>query len=277
MEAVIRRLMQLHTGPQRRQNSPTLTRWSLILASYTKISDVVLDNPRVMAMTAIQLLAINNTTLLLWDRRRQKKREEQVLSQGIEISDPPVTAAQPVPPALTRPDTLVSQTAPAFRYVLPPNTAGQTRTRIRSPPSSPNRMPSPLRLPSPPRLPSPTRLPPPSVVLQPYQQRTVPVVLIGPLRPSKSTASYRRKVEKKRAEGERVKTYTPRVGPNKCGKCGAAKIAPTHRQYFGNWFCQATAEQSYEEWMRAMIARGYTSRKRKAPDDPSEEPPPPVN
>lgn len=66
MEAVIRRLMQLHTGPQRRQNSPTLTRWSLILASYTKISDVVLDNPRVMAMTAIQLLAINNTTLLLW-------------------------------------------------------------------------------------------------------------------------------------------------------------------------------------------------------------------
>lgn len=66
------------------------------------------------------------------DRRRQKKREEQVLSQGIEISDPPVTAAQPVPPALTRPDTLVSQTAPAFRYVLPPNTAGQTRTRIQS-------------------------------------------------------------------------------------------------------------------------------------------------
>jgi hypothetical protein len=66
MEAVVKRLMDVHTGPQRRPNLPTVTRWSLILESYRRIQDVVVENARVMARTNIQLLAINNTTLMLW-------------------------------------------------------------------------------------------------------------------------------------------------------------------------------------------------------------------
>jgi hypothetical protein len=83
---------------------------------------------------------------------------------------------------------------------------------------------------------------------------------------AKSTASYRRKVEKREAAGEKVKKYTPRTGPIKCGKCGGPRTAPPHTQYFGNWFCEATAQQSLEEWKQQMIARGYTSRKRKGTD-----------
>lgn len=48
--------------------------------------------------------------------RRQARQEEVVLSQGIEISDPPVTAPQPLPPPPTKPATLVSSSAPAHRY-----------------------------------------------------------------------------------------------------------------------------------------------------------------
>lgn len=82
------------------------------------------------------------------DRRRQARQEEVVLSQGIEISDPPVTAPQPLPPRPTKPATLVSSSAPAHRYQLPPNTTGQSRFRIRSLP----RLPSPTRMPTQPRI-----------------------------------------------------------------------------------------------------------------------------
>jgi hypothetical protein len=66
METLVKRLMEVHTGPQRRPNSPIVTRWSLILESYRRIQEVVVENARVMARTNIQLLAINNTTLILW-------------------------------------------------------------------------------------------------------------------------------------------------------------------------------------------------------------------
>lgn len=70
------------------------------------------------------------------------------MSQGVEISDPPVTALQPLPPPLSKPATLVTSSAPANRYQLPPNTAGQSLVRIRSR----LRMPSPQLMPSPPRI-----------------------------------------------------------------------------------------------------------------------------
>ncbi|XP_062576191.1 uncharacterized protein LOC134238080 [Saccostrea cucullata] len=156
MEMLVRRLMEVHTGPVKRANQQTLSRWSLILTSYNRIREVVTEDPRVSALTSIQLLPLNQTTLILWDNRRQKKKEERVLSQGIEISDPPMTAPQPLPAALTKPATLVTSSAPAHRYRLPPNTAGQSRVRIRSLP----RMNSPPRIAAPPRIMPQPVLPP---------------------------------------------------------------------------------------------------------------------
>ncbi|XP_062609016.1 uncharacterized protein LOC134270784 [Saccostrea cucullata] len=128
MEMLVRRLMEVHTGPVRRPNQQS-------------------DRPCPDGAS---------------DNRRQKKREERVLSQGIEISDPPMTAPQPLPAALTKPATLVTSIALAHRYRLPPNTDGQSRVRIRSPP----RMNSPPRIAAPARIMARPVLPPAPVPIR---------------------------------------------------------------------------------------------------------------
>ncbi|XP_065939336.1 uncharacterized protein [Magallana gigas] len=186
MEALVKRLTEVYPSAIRRPDAPTITRWSLIQAAYNRIREVVMEDPRVSALTGIQLLPLNQATLILWDRRRQARQEEVVLSQGIEISDPPVTAPQPLPPPLSKPATLVTSSAPAHRYQLPPNTAGQSRVRIRSPPRMlPQLMPSPPRIIRHPILgPAPvqyryllTQVPPnqtPQPAILQYQERSSP-------------------------------------------------------------------------------------------------------
>lgn len=133
-----------------------------------------------------------------------------MLSQGIEISDPPVTAPQPLPPAAHQtghPTGLVTSSAPAHRYHMPPNTTGQSHVRIRSPP----------RLRSPPRMPSLPR-----IIGQP---------ILAP-------------------------AAVPRRGPNQCSKCKKPKVEPSHRQYFGNWYCKETTGESYDDLAERMRPGG---------------------
>nr|XP_034304497.1 uncharacterized protein LOC105331633 [Crassostrea gigas] len=289
MEALVKRLTELYPSAIRRPGTPTITRWSLIQAAYNRIREVVMEDPRVSDLTGIQLLPLNQATLILWDRRRQARQEEVVLSQGIEISDPPVTAPQPLPPPLSKPATLLTSSAPAHRYQLPPNTAGQSHVRIRSP----HRMPSPQMMPSPPRIirhpviaPGPvqyryvlTQVPPnqtPQPAIPQYQEPEFTAQALSPL-VSGSTACYRRKVEKRKRMGEYVRQYKPRRGPSQCSQCKKPKVAPSHRQYFGNWYCEETTGESYEDWAERMCLRGYTSRKRRQPppdeEDPTADPP----
>lgn len=179
------------------------------------------------------------------DRRRQARQEEVVLSQGIEISDPPVTAPQPLPPPLSKPATLLTSSAPAHRYQLPPNTAGQSCVRIRSP----HRMPSPQMMPSPPRIirhpviaPGPvqyryvlTQVPPnqtPQPAIPQYQEPEFTAQALSPL-VSGSTACYRRKVEKRKRMGEYVRQYKPRRGPSQCSQCKKPKVAPSRTSATG--------------------------------------------
>ena len=66
METLVRRLMEIHPGPVKRKDAPAQTRWSLVLSSYSRIREVVMEDGRVMALTDLMLLAINQTTLTLW-------------------------------------------------------------------------------------------------------------------------------------------------------------------------------------------------------------------
>ncbi|CAC5390844.1 unnamed protein product [Mytilus coruscus] len=134
MEEVIKCLLERYPTPQKRPKG-TLTRWTLILNGYDRIRRAVIDN-RVMTLTALQLLAINNTTLVSWYKQRKKSEEKLILSQGIEVSTPSfiAPATEPVPAALGRPVTLTSQPiAPQFTFILPPNTAGMSKVRVRCP------------------------------------------------------------------------------------------------------------------------------------------------
>lgn len=236
----MKRLTELYPSAIRRPGTPTITRWSLIQAAYNRIREVVMEDPTISALTGIQLLPLNQATLILWDRRRQARQEEVVLSQGIEISDPPVTAPQPLPPPLSKPATLLTSSAPAHRYQLPPNTAGQSRVRIRSP----SRMPSPQMMPSPPRImrypvlgPAPvqyryvlTQVPPnqtPQPAIPQYQEPEFTAQALSPL-VSGSTACYRRKVEKRKRMGEYVRQYrfTPAVDQAGAASAKSRKLPP---------------------------------------------------
>ncbi|XP_062605331.1 uncharacterized protein LOC134267127 [Saccostrea cucullata] len=247
MEMLVRRLMEVHTGPVKRANQQTLSRWSLILTSYNRIREVVTEDPRVSALTSIQLLPLNQTTLILWDNRRQKKKEERVLSQGIEISDPPMTAPPRRLDEARHPCDLQILAQP-----IQPPAPVPIRYLITVPPEVPGTQPS-------------------------YQQPEFPPQKL-PKRVPGSTACYRRKVDKKEEMGEYVNKYAPRRGPNRCSKCKEPKTAPRHRQYFGNWYCQATSEESYADWVQRMVQRGYSNRKRKKPPPdapPDDQEPPP--
>ena len=101
---------------------------------------------------------------------------------------------------------------------------------------------------------------PPQTPDQPMQSQQTPV--------PRSTACYRRKVQRELDQGKRVKRYAPRLGRNICSKCRQPKTAPDHRQHFGNWFCRATSEETESEWEERMRSMGYSSRKRKQPQDP---------
>ncbi|KAI9545072.1 hypothetical protein NQZ68_039591 [Dissostichus eleginoides] len=45
-------------------------------------------------------------------------------------------------------------------------------------------------------------------------------------------------------------------------KCNKDRKPPAHLQYFGNWYCQESETQSYEEWRAVLEQRGYGGKKR---------------
>ena len=65
VEAICIRLCTLHKSPTKKAGVST-PRWSKILNHYHHIRDLVLNSPRVMAETMIQLFEINQKTLIQW-------------------------------------------------------------------------------------------------------------------------------------------------------------------------------------------------------------------
>lgn len=71
MESLIIRLCGAYTSPQK-EFGRRVERWTLVTRSYRQIRKLIVDNPRVMALTNITLFSINNATLLQWYNKRVK-------------------------------------------------------------------------------------------------------------------------------------------------------------------------------------------------------------
>ncbi|KAG5831842.1 hypothetical protein ANANG_G00283760 [Anguilla anguilla] len=100
-------------------------RVAAVLADYIHIRELVLDNPRLMAQTALQLFELNQRTLSQWFSRRQKEWERTVLEQAVVAPSTPAVASQPSPPPrqLLRGEEASGQ--PPFVFVTPQDRSRQ--------------------------------------------------------------------------------------------------------------------------------------------------------
>ncbi|KAJ8364998.1 hypothetical protein SKAU_G00138290 [Synaphobranchus kaupii] len=152
VEAICSQLCRLHptgflSGGVRR------TQWAAVLADYVHIRELVLDSPRLMAQTTLQLFELNQRTLSQWFSRRQRERERAVLEQAVAATPIPAVASQPLPPPrqLLRGDE-VSGHLTQFTFVTPTDNSsrpcsqqvGTTRAPILPPMHTPSPLPSPI-------------------------------------------------------------------------------------------------------------------------------------
>ena len=108
MELVIVKLCTLNPSPVK-EKGKTLLRWTLIMRGYRKIREMILSNARIMRVTSIQLLEINNTTLEKWYNKRSKSQEQQLLEQGIHPPVPPIASTQSLPKS-----NILQKTSPSY-------------------------------------------------------------------------------------------------------------------------------------------------------------------
>ncbi|XP_038843898.1 uncharacterized protein LOC120043343 [Salvelinus namaycush] len=95
VEAICSHLCQIH--PSTTQSAGVKSRRALILADYVAIRVAVLNSPRLMAQTNLQLFELNQRTISQWYSRCQK--EMMVLQQGLGLVPAPSVNAQPLPAA----------------------------------------------------------------------------------------------------------------------------------------------------------------------------------
>ncbi|XP_056120618.1 uncharacterized protein LOC130097702 [Rhinichthys klamathensis goyatoka] len=245
VEAICSQLCRLH--PSGTQSGGTKTsRWALILADYVSIREAVLDSPRLMAQTNIQLYEQSQRTISQWYNRRQKEREKNILEQGVVFHRVPCVAAEPL--SAPRP-SIISRPPPELRpfvFTGPKDLSRQATQRGR--PAQVPSLPAPQLLTTPPQqqpcfLPGSSPDPPHLTPIPP--PRTVP----------RSTAFRRRK--KAEAEAAAGVSGCPvkkrKQGDYKCSKCGQPKRLETgHSQYGSVSFCSATGGKTVEQWLAEM-------------------------
>ena len=71
-----------------------------------------------------------------------------------------------------------------------------------------------------------------------------------------TTQRYRKRKLEKEKEGIIKRKYERKKTPT-CKQCGQERKPPAHVQYFMNWFCGATATDSFENWKKEMTKKGY--------------------
>ncbi|KAJ8370901.1 hypothetical protein SKAU_G00109290 [Synaphobranchus kaupii] len=197
VEAICSQLCRLHPtgflwGGVRR------TRWAAVLADYVHIRELVLDSPRLMAQTTLQLFELNQRTLSQWFSRRQRERERAVLQQAVAATPIPAVASQLLPPPRQlRQGDEVSGLLTRFTFVTPTDNSsrpcsqqvGTTRAPILPPMHTPSPLPSPILL--------------YSVVL------AQPVTALPPLSQMPKTTAWRhKKAEREAAEAAAAATTT---------------------------------------------------------------------
>ena len=166
-----------------------------------------------------------------------------------------MTAKQPLPPADIRPASLpaVAFTSP-FTHVLPDNTVGKAKV-CGNPPPPTGRLPVQVQLAG---LPAP-QIP---VIIVPASAPQGEANLMADTAASRSRHYYLKRKQDRELAGNPTRKYVRSSKPIVSGKCGKSREAELHKQYFGNWYCQATESTLYEEWKEAHKNRGYGKRKR---------------
>ncbi|XP_078141255.1 uncharacterized protein LOC144539599 [Centroberyx gerrardi] len=251
VEAICSQLCRLHPTATR-FGGITRTRWSLILTDYMAIREAVLDSPRLMAQTEIQLFELNQRTLSQWFSWRQKEGGRAVLQQGTGVVPAPAVAAQPLPPAKGLSSVQVGRGQP-FHFHVPEEQPGPSDRGLPPPPPPP----PPASAPPPPPL-APAPAPLPGTIVAPAPA-TRPPPLPAPQQVPRSTAYRKRKAAEAAAAGQGPLPGSKTRGPMAqyvCDVCGQPERLDTgHTCIAGVSYCAAAGGKSVEEWKEEMRRR----------------------
>ncbi|KAG1697718.1 hypothetical protein GQR58_005949 [Nymphon striatum] len=163
--------------------------------------------------------------------QREKRQERVVLSQGLLLSNPPMTASNPLPPAKDLLTALPRATEEEqHQFLLPANTVGLAKTKARQ---LAKIIPRPsFFLPAAPLLMSPCS----TGSLAAVESNVLPNLPYA-----KSTFTYRKK------KGCPTRSYNRKSTPHLCRKCGHP-FSEGHRVYFGAIYCPLIATQPVDDW-----------------------------
>eukprot|EP00063_Salmo_salar_P065245 XP_014040080.1 PREDICTED: uncharacterized protein LOC106593263 [Salmo salar] len=237
VEAICRQLCQIH--PSATQSAGVKkSRWALILADYVAIREAVLNSPRLMAQTNLQLFELNQKTISQWYSRCQ--RERMALQQGLGLAPAPSVTAQPLPAA--KPLHYQREGIQAlFPFPTPPPPVPRQTTQQGGPAHAPI-LPAYLEQ-------QPPALPGPSQALQaqgPQTGSSLPP-------PVPRTTAWRRK---RMAEDKEEGTAGKRKKREQyvCSKCGLPKRRETgHSRFGGVGFCSVAAGgKTVAQWLAEM-------------------------
>ncbi|XP_052441051.1 uncharacterized protein LOC127979557 [Carassius gibelio] len=130
VEMIFIRLCNIHRSPKK-QRTECLSRWDLILRDYRKIRQLILSNGTVMSDTTLQLVEVNQRTLTTWHNNRLKGQEVSLLLQGLDLPEARPVALDVLPPARVQPVVPPQYSHQLHTYQMPPDTAGQAKTKFR--------------------------------------------------------------------------------------------------------------------------------------------------
>ncbi|CAL8300616.1 unnamed protein product [Boreogadus saida] len=255
VEAMCKTLCTLHKTTTKKAGVTT-PRWSKILRDYHHIRDLVLNCPRVMQGTKIQLFEINQRTLIQWFQRHQKNQEMSVLSQGVASTNLIPVAPDQLPPPKEKLQLLPPTSGPQHEFVLPPNLGGQ------APDLRPGRRPAAATRERP-IVPAPTA---PDLVMS--APRMLPACAStssagpAPLVPAPAAPvsrftkrnRQRRALEEESGVGKRK--YMRGVTYNTCSQCGQPKTKDFgHSRHGSATFCpRASNGKSLNDWLAEQRA-----------------------
>lgn len=194
--------------------------------------------------------------------------------QGVPAPDAPMAGPEKLLTALQKEPTLhFENLAEPHLFILPPNTAGQAKLKGRPQPQAiyqaPPRQALPFIAPAPP---VPFILPSARLPTVPGPSQVMFLNLPFPMPPSTQTQTssqavpyttqqYRKRKEEREQTGTVTRKYVKKTDVILCRKCKKERKPPSHLQYFGNWYCEASETQSYGEWRAALEKRGYGKKK----------------
>ncbi|XP_078802180.1 uncharacterized protein LOC105353958 isoform X2 [Oryzias latipes] len=195
-------------------------------------------------------------------------------------SSSPSTTTTSVPPCVLSPieqsTTKKGTLAEPHFFVPPPNTAGEAKVKLE--PQLQTQAPQKLDLPAslsstafivPSGSTSLVLVPPilnvPFSVVMPPPAVPIKVSLLPSPQAASNTPYTTQQYRKRKMEAEKMgvvkRKYIKKTDAMTCSKCGGNRQPTSHRQYFGNWFCEATETQSYDNWRAELEKRGYGKKK----------------